>query len=111
MDRDREFRTATETKRLEKESFGKAAEDMRFGPACEAEPSTDFGWVIHQLKMGLKVFRKNWNGKGLYICLQKPDSGSKMSRPYIYIRTAQNDLVPWCPSHGDLLGTDWEIFK
>lgn len=67
----------------------------------------DFGWALKQLKNGKKVTRDGWNGRGMWLCLQVPDAHSKMQRPYIYIRTAQNELVPWVASHGDMLGTDW----
>lgn len=70
---------------------------------------TNFGWALSYLKDGKKVARAGWNGKGMWLMLQVPDANSKMQRPYIYIKTAQNELVPWVASHGDLLGTDWEL--
>lgn len=72
---------------------------------------TDFGIALRRLWNGEKVFRWKWNGKGMYLALQIPDAHSKMSRPYIYIRTADNQLVPWVASQSDLLAEDWEIFK
>lgn len=80
------------------------------GP-CATERYKDFGYAIEILHQGKKAFRRNWNGKGMYINLQLPDHGSKMSRPYIYMRTADNDLVPWVASQTDLLAHDWEVFK
>lgn len=67
----------------------------------------NFGWALRMLKSGLKVSREGWNGKGMWLALQTPDANSKMQRPYIYIKTAQDQLVPWVASHGDLLATDW----
>lgn len=81
---------------------------------CDSGPSkmpTDFGFALNKLWCGLQVFRQKWNGKGMYLKLQLPDSGSKMTQPYIYIRTADNNLVPWVASQSDLLAHDWEIFK
>lgn len=71
----------------------------------------DFGWALQKLWNGCKVFRHNWNGKGMYLKLQLPDSHSKMTRPYIYMRTADNQLIPWVASQTDLLAHDWEVFK
>lgn len=69
----------------------------------------DFGWALGQLRAGKRVSRAGWNGKGMYLELQRPDAHSKMQRPYIYIKTAQEQLVPWVASHGDLLGDDWDL--
>ena len=60
--------------------------------------------------------REGWNGKGIFIQLQVPDEGSKMTHPYIYIDTtglqsdnpdAPRDLVPWFASQTDMLAEDW----
>ena len=69
----------------------------------------DFGDVIKTMKMnGSKRFaREGWNGKNMYIELQLPDKGSKMTLPYIYIRTVQGDYVPWLASQTDMLADDW----
>jgi hypothetical protein len=69
---------------------------------------TNFGWALAMLKEGKKVTRTGWNGKGMWLALQIPDANSKMQRPYIYISTAQGELVPWVASHADLLSTDWD---
>ena len=45
----------------------------------------DFGQALWNLKNGNKVRRKGWNGKGIFIELQKPDKYSKMTHPYIFI--------------------------
>lgn len=69
----------------------------------------NFGYVLRELRAGNKVTREGWNGKGMWLALQVPDANSKMQRSYIYIKTAQDQLVPWVASHGDLLGTDWDV--
>jgi hypothetical protein len=78
---------------------------------CEqaVEPQRDFGFALYHLKRGRKVSREGWNGKGMWLKLQHPDTFSKMQRPYVYIKTANNELVPWVASHGDLLGNDWRV--
>lgn len=70
-----------------------------------------FGWAVEALKAGQRVTRSGWNGKGMWLGLQRPDSHSKMSLPYIYMKTAQGDLVPWLASQTDVLGEDWQEFK
>ncbi len=71
----------------------------------------NFGLALAALKNGLKVCRSGWNGKNMYLELQCPDSHSKMTLPYIYMYTAQGDLVPWLASQSDMLSDDWEILE
>jgi len=76
---------------------------------AEAANSMTFGDAIAELKGNKKVARKGWNGKGMYLELQTPDTHSKMSLPYIYMKTADDKLVPWLASQTDMLSDDWEI--
>ncbi len=75
----------------------------------KAIKGSDFGLAIIQLKDGYRVARKGWNGKGMWLELQVPDTHSKMSLPYIYMVTANGHLVPWLASQTDILSDDWEI--
>ena len=69
----------------------------------------DFGDVVKKMKNGGGRFaRAGWNGKNQWISLQVPDEGSKMTLPYIYIKTVQGDLVPWLASQTDMLADDWQ---
>ena len=68
----------------------------------------NFGEALSDLKDGYAVARSGWNGKGMWIALQRPDENSKMSLPYIFMSTAQGDLVPWLASQTDMLATDWD---
>ncbi len=77
-----------------------------------------FGQAIEHLESGKKLQRRGWNGKGIFIELQRPDKNSKMTSPYIYIDTtglqtanaeAPKSLVPWLASQTDMLASDWEI--
>jgi hypothetical protein len=70
----------------------------------------DFGAAIQTLKGGFKVQREGWNGKGMWLALQIPDPHSKMTLPYIYMSTAQGDLVPWLASQTDMLADDWILY-
>lgn len=70
-----------------------------------------FGEAIEALKTGSRVTRAGWNGKDLYLELQVPDKHSKMTLPYIYMKTAQGDLVPWLASQTDMPGDDWSTLS
>lgn len=65
----------------------------------------NFGEAIKSLKDGYKVSRSGWNG--MYLELQVPDEHSKMTLPYVYMKTADNNLVPWLASQIDILSEDW----
>jgi hypothetical protein len=66
----------------------------------------DFGWALEYLRAGHCVRRTGWNGKGMWIALQEPTK--PMTLPYIYMKTADNQFVPWLASQTDILATDWE---
>ena len=69
----------------------------------------NFGDALSALKEGKRVSRTGWNGKGMWLEMQVPDAHSKMTLPYIYMNTAQDDLVPWLASQTDMLAEDWGI--
>ena len=70
-----------------------------------------FSTALVLLHAGKKVARDGWNGKGMWIHLQTPDTQSKMTLPYIYMRTVQGDLVPWLASQTDMLSDDWCVVE
>ena len=75
----------------------------------------DFGDALVNLKAGKRVARKGWNGKGLWLELQHPDTFSKMTLPYVYLNypdDADNTpgaRVPWLASQTDMLCEDWVV--
>ena len=71
----------------------------------------DFSAALLQLKCERKVARTGWNGKGMWIEIQVPSLGSKMTLPYIYMKTAYDNLVPWLASQTDILAADWEVVE
>ena len=83
----------------------------------------NFGDALHMLKLGKKVARTGWNGKGLSVELQVPDENSKMTLPYIFMNypatpasdTAPtnhiNARVPWLASQTDMLAEDWSVVE
>jgi hypothetical protein len=73
------------------------------------EETFGIGEAVKEMQNGARVTRLGWNGPEQYLELQVPDEHSKMTLPYVYIRTVQGDLVPWLTSQTDLLATDWTI--
>jgi hypothetical protein len=71
----------------------------------------NFGGALSFLKSGGKVHRNGWNGRGMYIAIQPVDENSKMTRPYIYMKTADDELVPWLASQTDILAEDWQPYN
>lgn len=67
----------------------------------------NFEAALTAIKAGKKLARAGWNGNGMWVCLQKPDEHSKMTLPYIYMRTVCKNQVPWLASQSDLLADDW----
>lgn len=70
-----------------------------------------FSRAVEILKEGGRVARTGWNGKGMWLELQVPDQHSKMTLPYIYMKTADNHQVPWLASQTDILADDWEMIS
>lgn len=79
-----------------------------------------FGEVLEALKDGanVRVARTGWNGKGMWLAMQRRDAGSKNTLPYIYIEYPaghaaypDGSRVPWQPSQTDMLAEDWEIMN
>jgi hypothetical protein len=69
------------------------------------------GWAVSMMRAGAKVYRKGWNGKGMWLELQVPDANSKMTLPYVFMTTATGDRVPWLCSQTDLLANDWCLME
>jgi hypothetical protein len=82
----------------------------------------DFSEALRLLKQGIRVARKGWNGKNMFIFLV-PGSRFNVSRPpllgiypegteinyhaHVDMRTADGTIVPWLASQTDLLAEDW----
>lgn len=87
--------------------------------------SLNFGQALEFLKSGEKVARVGWNGKGMFLFLQKgyPEGvGANRNTaealgvsegtivkvlPYIMMKTVDGSLVPWLASQTDVLAEDW----
>ena len=77
----------------------------------------DFGWALLALKQGQRVAREGWNGKGQWVMLTitPPTTSIEVAgeryafAPYVQLKNAQGEIVPWQPSQGDMLADDWMI--
>ena len=87
-----------------------------------------FSWTLIKLKRGVRMTRKGWNGKGLFVVYQKGyPEGIKCNaqtaeawginegdlfkcEPYFQINTVNGSHAMWVPSIGDLLANDWEEY-
>lgn len=82
-----------------------------------------FGDAIHLLKQGKKLARAGWNGKGMYLFLiGVPGSGDWWTYtngkndnlpllPFIAMKTAGDEVVPWLASQTDMLADDWTVIE
>ena len=70
----------------------------------------DFSVALELLKQGKKLARTGWNGKGLYVELDK-GGNYQFSEilPFFVIKNSLNSFNTWVPSVSDLLADDWDI--
>ena len=87
-----------------------------------------FGEAIEELKLGNRVTREGWNGKGMFLILIQgtfnvapaPNSPYYLNlprdqtlidiAPHIDMYTAQGNFQPgWLASQADMLADDWDI--
>ena len=79
----------------------------------------NFGQAIQELKRGNRVCRQGWNGKGMFLYLDKfnavnteVNAKGYEYEPCIVMFTAQEKWQPgWLASQADILAEDWEIAK
>jgi hypothetical protein len=84
----------------------------------------NFGDAIEALKIGRKVARQGWNGKGMFLyyvpegqypartSVAKAEWGEDALVPYqayIAMKTVQGTVVPWLASQTDMLAEDWTV--
>jgi hypothetical protein len=71
------------------------------------------GDAIICLKNGFRVYRKGWNGKGVWLGVWgfEPRDGNEVS-PCITMKTALDTYQPgWLASQADLLAEDWCVLE
>ncbi len=87
----------------------------------------NFGEALDALKQGQKVTRAGWNGKDMFVVHQKgypdgiainrntaeatgiPEGTVCNFRPYLMMKTVDDEFVPWVASQTDLLAEDWAV--
>jgi hypothetical protein len=87
----------------------------------------NFSQALEFIKHGNKLARAGWNGKDMWLVIQKgyPEgipinantaeatgiqAGTVCTfQPYIMMYTALGNFVPWVASQSDLLSDDWDI--
>jgi hypothetical protein len=90
------------------------------------EQHLTFGDALMLLKLGAKVARAGWNGKGMFLFLV-PGSTFKVNRPpllgiypegteiqyrdHIDMKTVSGEVVPWVCSQTDALAEDWVVVE
>ena len=102
-----------------------------FDRAYRQTKGMTFGQAIEALKAGKKVSRKGWNGKGMFLAIQKgsvinseqarggvakylADDGQDEIKigDHIDMKAADGSVVVgWLASQTDMLSEDWEIVE
>ncbi|MCK5615498.1 DUF2829 domain-containing protein [Candidatus Pacearchaeota archaeon] len=88
-----------------------------------------FGLAVEVAKLGMKISRTGWNGKGMFVVYQKgyPEgidcnkqtaaawgmSEGDLFRcePYLQIKMVNGSHAMWVPSINDVLSEDWLIYQ
>ena len=83
-----------------------------------------FGMALEALRIGLKVARKGWNGKDMFLfhvngstfnvnrepLLGIYPEGTEINyQAHIDMKTTDGTIVPWLASQSDMLATDWKL--
>lgn len=84
----------------------------------------NFGLAIEAAKKGLRIARKGWNGKGMYVFLADSvgfhtdadlsefDDHDVEVSDVLVLRTAQKTFQPgWLATQSDILADDWYILE
>lgn len=75
-----------------------------FDRASRSTRAMSFGLAIEAAKKGALIARAGWNGKSKFVYFKHYPS-----QPYLVMKTAQDQLVPWLASQSDMLDDDGEI--
>ena len=103
---------------LPKELFEESARELK---------GLTFGEAIEAARLGCRIARAGWNGKGMFVVYQKGypegipankntaeafgiEEGSLFKvRPYLQMRCADGSHQMWTASQSDILEDDWEV--
>ena len=85
----------------------------------------DFSQALIEVRLGRRISREGWNGKGMFVVFQQGyPKGIAINKntaeatgleegtvcrfpPSLMMFTAQGDFVPWLASQTDILAMDW----
>lgn len=90
---------------------------------CTNVEAFDFCVALGFLKDGMKIARKGWNGKDMFlyyvpaasyapctVIAKEAFGGENVPYgAYIAMKTAQGNVVPWVASQADMLSDDWYV--
>ena len=101
--------------------------EKQFEEAYRPTYGLSFGFAIEAAKKGLKIARKGWNGKGIFVFLVRmgditinEDRGPDLLETFLAINTlglqtdnedAPKTIVPWMASQTDMLSDDWQVIE
>ena len=86
----------------------------------------NFSEALNEIKIGNRLSRKNWNGKGMFVFLvggskfivnREPllsilGEGTEVNYcPHIDMKCADGSIVPWLASQTDLMADDWVFYN
>ncbi len=98
-----------------------------FEKAYKQIDNMTFGLALEAAKLGKKISRTGWNGKGMFVVYQKgypqgiPCNKQTASawglnegdpfkcNPYLQIKQVDGSHSMWVPSIGDILAEDWKV--
>jgi len=94
--------------------------DNVFDNAYKKSGEMSFGDAVFLLKRGYRVCRSGWNGKEMFVIYVKGTdyqlntiAKNKLvgytQRPWMGLKTANNEFAVWTPSGSDCLANDWCI--
>jgi hypothetical protein len=64
----------------------------------------DIGEAVTAMRAGRRLRRADWKAKGIWVALRP----SELGPPVFCAKTSAEDMLPWQPTHADLLAEDWE---
>ncbi len=86
----------------------------------------NFSQALEWIKLGKKLTRTNWNGKGMFVYVVDgsdfetnhsalvPNGDKEISikyRPHIDLKAADGTYGVWSISNNDVLAEDWEVVE
>ena len=100
-----------------------------FEAAYRETDGMNFGLAIEAAKMGKKIARAGWNGKGMWVVYRTgypdgipcnkntadavgiPEGSLFKVRPYLQMKCVDDSFQMWLASQSDILADDWFIVE